>query len=257
MVEHGAQRPRTVLLGEGGGDAHELIAITHEYRRHTGGHAGEVIDLGELVVEPGRAEIKRWRLQAADRHALVAAQLHTAAETLLEQTGKALRAVTQAAVKGGQLVRQQAGFTAQVLGAGDQVGVVQRTQREHRAEADQKDQHRRQGDGQLQCDTRAWRGHGGLSEPGARWQATRNEQARSSYDLVEGAGGYLSIMLGQSTGYRMAIICYQNPVSAAKAFSPPAAAASPPPPPAGSRASAANAPGRDAHAATPDNSCRH
>src|SRR5690606_11726406 len=108
MVEHGAERTRTVLLGQRGGDAHEILAITHEYRGDACGHAGEVVDLAEFVVEAGSAQVERRGLQAANGDTLVGTQLHAAAETLLEQPGQTLRAVAQAAVKGGELIGEQA-----------------------------------------------------------------------------------------------------------------------------------------------------
>jgi len=67
-----------------------------------------------------------------------------AANALLQETGKAQGAFTQRAMKGTQLIGQQARLTGQVLLAGGEVGRVQRTQREQGTAADDN----RQNDGE-------------------------------------------------------------------------------------------------------------
>ena len=125
VIKRRSQSTSTILLGQRGGDANEFATVTHEYRGHTRSHAREVINLGELVVQARSAQVKRRCLQAADAHTLFTAYLQPCAEALFEQSSQTLRALTQAAVEGFELVGQQPRLAAQVLFASDQIGLVE------------------------------------------------------------------------------------------------------------------------------------
>src|SRR3546814_19231313 len=50
-VEQGADRPRTILLGQRSAHANEIVAAAHKHRRHPGGRLLEVINFLEVVVQ--------------------------------------------------------------------------------------------------------------------------------------------------------------------------------------------------------------
>src|SRR3546814_3312006 len=84
-VEQGADRPRTILLGQRSAHANEIVAAAHKHRRHPGGRLLEVINFLEVVVQHFAAQFQAWSLHACHRDRLVRVNAQARAEAFIEQ----------------------------------------------------------------------------------------------------------------------------------------------------------------------------
>ncbi|MCY1411858.1 hypothetical protein D9M71_272530 [compost metagenome] len=163
-VEQRADGAAAVLLGQRGADTDKVFTAAHEQGGDARGHLAEIIHLAKVVVEQLITQVQRGRGNPRNRHRLPGMQLQTGGKALLEQAAQALSAFAQSAVKGIELIGEQSRFAGQVFLAGNQVGVVQRTQGKQGATGNHHGQHDGEGDTEL-------RGNPGTGlRHGSSWQ---------------------------------------------------------------------------------------
>ena len=148
-VEHGADRPRPVLLGQRSAHADEIIATAYKHRRHPGGRLLELINFLEVVVQHFTAQSQGWSLHACHRDRLIRVHAQARAEAFIEQPAQSLRAFTQGAMEGIELVGHEARFAGQVFFTSREVGGVQRAQGKDGTAGDHDRQYHGEGEAQL------------------------------------------------------------------------------------------------------------
>ncbi len=158
-VQHGADGAGAILLAQGGADPDEVVAAAHENGRDAGGHRAEFIDFGEVVVQRGITQEQAWRGRARHGDRLVGLQAQAIGEAFFEQATQALSAVAQRAVESVELVSEESGFTRHVLFTNDQVGRVQRPQREQGTTTDNHRQDHGQSNTKLRSNSGTRLGH--------------------------------------------------------------------------------------------------